>query len=108
MDKLDCGPPGACKLVWPAGVGTILPDPRRILASGLTVNIHKLPTRSGKTVVSLNLSDETGIMDAVLFEDIYRRGGAELSKGGHVIIDGWMEMERGKNLIASAVRAIPR
>ncbi len=85
-----------------------LTEPRRILASGVTVNIHKPPTRSGKTVVFLNLSDETGIMDAVLFEDIYKRDGAELFKGGLVIIDGWMELERGKNLIASSVTAIPR
>ncbi|MBT3271231.1 DNA polymerase III subunit alpha [Candidatus Poribacteria bacterium] len=85
-----------------------LTEPRRIRASGVTVNIHKPPTRSGKTVVFLNLSDETGIMDAVLFEDIYKRDGAELFKGGIVEIEGWMELERGKNLIAASVKAIQR
>lgn len=85
-----------------------LTTPRRIRASGVTVNIHKPPTRSGKTVVFLNLSDETGIMDAVMFEDIYKRDGAELFKGGIVEIDGWMELERGKNLVASSVKAVER
>lgn len=85
-----------------------LPTARRIRASGVTVNIHKPPTRSGKTVVFLNLSDETGIIDVVLFEDIYKRDGAELFNGGIVVIEGWMELERGKNLIASSVRAIER
>ena len=67
-----------------------LPTARRIRASGVTVNIHKPPTRSGKTVVFLNLSDETGIIDVVLFEDIYKRDGAELFNGGIVVIEGGM------------------
>src|SRR5579875_1009237 len=46
--------------------------------AGLAVRPHRPPTKSGKTVVFFTLEDETGVMDATMFETVYRGSGAIL------------------------------
>jgi error-prone DNA polymerase len=52
-----------------------LRDGSRVRVAGLPVRPHRPPTRSGRTVVFLSLEDETGLIDIVVFENIYQRCG---------------------------------
>lgn len=49
-----------------------------VIAAGLLVRPHRPPTKSGKTVVFFTLEDETGFIDATMFESIYHASGAIL------------------------------
>lgn len=46
-----------------------------VKVAGVAVRPHRPPTKSGKIVVFLSLEDETGLVDLVLFEDVYQRYG---------------------------------
>lgn len=55
-----------------------LRDGSLVKVAGLPVRPHRPPTRSGRTVVFLSLEDETGLVDAVVFEGVYRRCGGTI------------------------------
>ncbi len=46
---------------------------QRVRTAGLVIRPHRPPTRSGRVVVFLTLEDETGLMDATIFESVYHR-----------------------------------
>jgi error-prone DNA polymerase len=46
-----------------------------VKVAGVVVRPHRPPTKSGKIVVFLSLEDETGLVDLVMFEDVYQRYG---------------------------------
>jgi error-prone DNA polymerase len=46
-----------------------------VKVAGVAVRPHRPPTKSGKIVVFLSLEDETGLVDLVIFEDVYQRYG---------------------------------
>jgi len=50
----------------------------RLQTAGLVVRPHRPPTRSGRTTVFFTLEDETGFVDATMFEDVYQSRGAVL------------------------------
>ncbi|MCL6626425.1 MAG: DNA polymerase III subunit alpha [Alicyclobacillus shizuokensis] len=51
-------------------------DGEEVWVAGLVVCPHRPPTKSGRTVVFFSLEDESGIVDATMFESVYRRSGA--------------------------------
>ncbi|MCF8565266.1 DNA polymerase III subunit alpha [Alicyclobacillus tolerans] len=53
-------------------------DGDEVFAAGLVIRPHRPPTKSGKTVVFFTLEDETGWIDATMFEDVYQNCGALL------------------------------
>ncbi|GMA58603.1 DNA-directed DNA polymerase [Alicyclobacillus sacchari] len=53
-----------------------LPDGDRVTVAGLAIRPHRPPTKSGRTVVFFTLEDETGMLDATMFESVYRTEGA--------------------------------
>jgi error-prone DNA polymerase len=55
-----------------------LPDGVEVCVAGLVVRPHRPPTKSGQTVVFFSLEDESGSVDATMFESVYRRSGAIL------------------------------
>jgi error-prone DNA polymerase len=55
-----------------------IPDGEDVCAAGLVVRPHRPPTRSGKTVVFFTLEDETGFIDATMFESVYHDSGSVL------------------------------
>lgn len=65
--------------------------------TGFPLMPHRPPTRSGKTVVFLSLEDETGLLDLILFEDVYQRTGGVLFDGttGPLLAAGRLRRERG-------------
>ncbi|MCL6444822.1 MAG: hypothetical protein K6T83_15435, partial [Alicyclobacillus sp.] len=54
------------------------PDETVVQTAGLLVRPHRPPTKSGKTVVFFTLEDETGFIDATMFESVYHQSGAVL------------------------------
>lgn len=54
------------------------PDDTRVVTAGLLIRPHRPPTKSGKTVVFFTLEDETGFVDATMFESVYQDTGAIL------------------------------
>ncbi|HLN65156.1 MAG TPA: error-prone DNA polymerase, partial [Symbiobacteriaceae bacterium] len=46
-----------------------------VKVAGVCVRPHRPPTKSGKVVVFTSLEDETGLVDLVIFEDVYQRYG---------------------------------
>ncbi|HWI61854.1 MAG TPA: DNA polymerase III subunit alpha, partial [Symbiobacteriaceae bacterium] len=46
-----------------------------VKVAGVAVRPHRPPTKSGKIVVFTSLEDETGLVDLVIFEDVYQRYG---------------------------------
>ncbi|MBX5437896.1 MAG: hypothetical protein IRZ33_11930 [Alicyclobacillaceae bacterium] len=52
------------------------PDGAFVRTAGLLIRPHRPPTKSGRTVVFFTLEDETGLVDATMFEPVYRACGA--------------------------------
>jgi error-prone DNA polymerase len=73
------------------------PDGARVRVAGIAVRPHRPPTRSGRTVVFVTIEDETDLMDAVLFEPVYRSSGSVLftPNGRWVILDAVVDRRAG-------------
>ncbi|MBX6352564.1 MAG: DNA polymerase III subunit alpha [Thermoflavifilum sp.] len=72
-------------------------DGERVRVAGIAVRPHRPPTRSGRTVVFVTLEDETALLDAVVFEQVYRASGAVLftPSGRWVVMDGVIDRRAG-------------
>lgn len=71
---------------------------------GFVIRPHRPPTRSGKTVVFLTLEDEYGLLDAVIFEDIYFRCANALFSSPLLAVEGTINCQgNDKSVIAQKV-----
>lgn len=61
---------------------------------GLTVRPHRLPTKSGRTVVFLSLEDEDGLADITVFEKTYQRYGGLIFADPCPPLAVWGRVER--------------
>jgi error-prone DNA polymerase len=55
-----------------------LPDKSMVSVSGLLLHPHRPPTRSGKITVFFSLEDEFGLIEVVVFEDVYMKFGSAI------------------------------
>lgn len=62
----------------PAAQVEAVPDDTVVSVAGLVVRPHRPPTKSGKTTVFFTVEDETGSVDATMFEAVYHACGAVL------------------------------
>lgn len=76
---------------------------RRVRVAGMRQTWRRTATARGDYVYFMSLEDLEGMLDVVIFADVYRRHRAELSGAGPYVIEGMLEMdaERGE----PAVRA---
>ncbi|MBE3552065.1 MAG: DNA polymerase III subunit alpha [Kyrpidia tusciae] len=82
---------------------------KEVWTAGILVRPHRPPTPSGKTVVFFSLEDETGMVDAVMFEKEYRRSGGDLFRPDAIAlgVHGTVERRRGHlQLVVDRVRAL--
>jgi error-prone DNA polymerase len=83
------------------------PDGEVLCTAGLVVRPHRPPTKSGKTVVFFTLEDETGFVDATMFESVYHESGAVLFTpfGRFVGVEGTVQRRGGSRpqLVVSKV-----
>ena len=71
-----------------------LPHGTRVRAAGLLEELQRPPTRSGRPVYFLLIEDETGLLQATIFEGVYRRGGHVLHQRGAFLLEGKVEQDR--------------
>ncbi len=66
-----------------AAAANLKPDAEPIRVAGVPIRPHRPPTRSGRLIVFFSLLDETGLIDASLAEERYRRLGHFLFSAQH-------------------------
>jgi error-prone DNA polymerase len=71
-----------------------LPHETRVRAAGLLEELQRPPTRSGRPVYFLLIEDETGLLQATIFEDVYRRYGHVLHQRSAFLLEGKVERDR--------------
>lgn len=68
-----------------------LPISRRVQAGGLVSDIREIRTKKGDKMAFINVTDETGEREAVLFPEVYRKYATIIGKGAAVFITGSAE-----------------
>ena len=61
---------------------------QRVRTAGLVIRPHRPPTRSGRVVVFLTLEDETGLIDATIFESVYHRCAQAIFHHPLLVVEG--------------------
>ncbi|MBC7286739.1 MAG: hypothetical protein H5T86_01595 [Armatimonadetes bacterium] len=74
-----------------------------VTAAGIVIRPHRPPTRSGRTVIFMTLEDETGLIDATIFEDVYHQYGPVIFGHGLLMVTGRLERNHGLSIIANRV-----
>lgn len=80
-----------------------LPHNHPVRTSGLLFRPHRPPTRSGRITVFFSLEDEFGLIDGVVFEEVYLRQGGILfqEQKAPLLVSGRLQRKgRGVSLIA--------
>jgi error-prone DNA polymerase len=76
----------------------------RIRAAGLLEELQRPPTRSGRPVYFLLIEDEAGLLQATIFEGVYKRCGHVLHQRGAFLIEGRVEQDRRRGFSFLAER----
>jgi len=85
-----------------------LPEGMRVKVAGLAVRPHRPPTRSGRIVVFLSLEDEFGLIDVVVFENVYRRYGVHIfGEAVPPLAAGGIVQRRGRAVSVTARWIVP-
>lgn len=66
----------------------------RARAAGIIECLQRPPTKSGRPVYFLLLEDELGLLQATIFESVYRQHGHHLHHAGAFLLDGRVEQDR--------------
>ena len=87
---------GALKLlgVTPSQEILDLPHGTRVRAAGILEELQRPPTRSGRPVYFLLIEDETGLLQATIFEGVYKRCGHVLHQKGAFLLEGRVKQHR--------------
>ncbi len=85
------------------------PTGTTIQAAGLTIIVHAPPTRSGRRVMFVTLEDETGLMDAVVFEDLQERAAGTIMTSQVLAFEGTLQREgfAGRSISIMVLKIIP-
>jgi error-prone DNA polymerase len=83
-----------------------LPHGVRARAAGLLEELQRPPTRSGRPVYFLLVEDEAGLLQATIFEGVYKRCGHVLHQRGAFLLEGKVEQDhrRGFSFLVERVR----
>ena len=86
-----------------------LPGGQHVRIGGLTLCPHTPPTQSGRTVLFACLEDEFGIVDLVIFEEVYRNhGGYLVFREPVIIVEGRLQKRgSGRCIVVDCVRVPP-
>lgn len=88
-DKVSAA--GAISIVDAAGqVG------RRVTVAGLRQTSHRSKTAKGEAMMFLTLEDLSGMLDVVIFPDVYREAKRFLSSSAPFLVTGMMQMEESQ------------
>ena len=88
-DKVSAA--GAISIVDAAGqVG------RRVTVAGLRQTSHRSKTAKGEAMMFLTLEDLSGMLDVVIFPDVYREAKRFLSSSAPFLVTGMMQMDESQ------------
>jgi DNA polymerase-3 subunit alpha len=76
---------------------------RRVRVAGMRQSWHRAPTVRGDFIYFMSLEDLEGMLDVVIFPDVYRRHRAALSDPGPYVLEGLVEMDSARG--EPAIRA---
>lgn len=91
--------------VTPARKVREMPGRSRVRAAGIMECLQSPPTRSGRAVYFLLIEDETGLLQATIFSDTYRRCGHRLYRAGSFLLEGVVEQDerRGSSFVVDRI-----
>lgn len=69
---------------------------RRVRVAGTRQTWHRSRTTRGDHIFFMALEDLEGMMDVVIFGDVYRRHRAALATGGPYVLEGQVEVDPGR------------
>ncbi|MCE1253960.1 MAG: DNA polymerase III subunit alpha [Anaerolineae bacterium] len=84
---------------------------KRIKVAGLKQSSHRSRTSRGETMMFLSLEDMAGVLDVVVFPEIYRKSRLILNSNELILVSGVMEIENGQSepyLRAEHISFIPK
>ena len=83
-----------------------LPHETRARAAGLLEELQRPPTRSGRPVYFLLIEDEAGLLQATIFEGVYKKCGHVLHQKGAFLLEGKVEQDhrRGFSFLVERAR----
>jgi error-prone DNA polymerase len=91
--------------VTPARKVRDMPSGSRVRAAGIMECLQSPPTKSGKPVYFLLIEDETGLLQATIFNDVYRRDGHHLYRAASFLLEGVVEQDerRGFSFVVEGI-----
>ncbi len=69
---------------------------QRVTVAGARQSSHRSKTARGELMMFLTLEDLTGMLDAVVFPDVYRRFRGALGSSGPILVTGVIEMDESR------------
>ena len=66
---------------------------RRVIVAGLCQSSHRRKTGKGETMLFLSLEDLAGMLDVVIFPNVYRQAKTALNSPGPYLVTGLIEMD---------------
>jgi error-prone DNA polymerase len=87
-----------------------LPHKTKARAAGFLECLQRPPTKSGAVVHFLVVEDEYGLLQATIFEDVYRRCGHVLHRSGAFLLEGRVEHDtrRGFSFLVECIRDLEK
>lgn len=82
---------------------------QKVTVAGIRQTSHRIRTAKGDSMLFLTLEDQQGVLDSILFPEVYRRARSLLDAGYPFLIGGTMEMDTSRGeafLRAETIRAI--
>jgi DNA-directed DNA polymerase III PolC len=69
---------------------------QRTTVAGIRQSSHRSKTAKGEMMMFLTLEDLSGMLDVVVFPDVYRRAKTALASSGPILITGIVEMDESR------------
>jgi DNA polymerase-3 subunit alpha/error-prone DNA polymerase len=82
---------------------------QKVTVAGIRQTSHRIRTAKGDSMLFLTLEDQQGILDSILFPEVYRRARPLLDAGHPFLLSGTMEMDTSRGeafLRAETIRAL--
>jgi DNA polymerase-3 subunit alpha len=70
---------------------------QRVTVAGTRQSSHRSKTAKGELMMFLTLEDLTGMLDVVVFPDVYRRARSILGSSGPILVSGAVEMDSSRS-----------
>jgi DNA-directed DNA polymerase III PolC len=69
---------------------------QRVTVAGIRQSSHRSRTARGEPMMFLTLEDSSGMLDVVVFPDVYRRGSVILGSSAPMLVTGVIEMDEAR------------